>query len=55
MALVLAPGLALSRDRRDTLGAVELLAGGKELAVHRGDGGHAQGVAPDRAVRTDRC
>ncbi|MFI9834513.1 hypothetical protein ACIHIX_43295 [Streptomyces sp. NPDC051913] len=43
--LVLAAGLALGRDCGDALGAVERLAARKELAVHSGDGRHAQGVA----------
>ncbi len=40
--LVLAAGLALGRERR---GAVEALAAVEELAVDRGRGGDAQGVA----------
>lgn len=43
--LVLTAGLALGRDRRNALGAVERLAAIEELAVHGGDGADAQGVA----------
>jgi hypothetical protein len=43
--LVLATGLALCRDRRGALGAVEGAAAGEELAVDRGRGADAQGVA----------
>lgn len=44
-ALVRAACLALGRNSRDALAAVERMAAGEELVVHRGDGGHAQGVA----------
>ncbi|MFI5519779.1 hypothetical protein [Streptomyces platensis] len=36
--LVLAAGLALCRDGRNAVPAVERLASGEELAVHSGEG-----------------
>ncbi|KEF18250.1 hypothetical protein ADK47_05630 [Streptomyces rimosus subsp. rimosus] len=43
--LVLAAGLALSRDRWNAVAEVERLAAGEEPAVHGGESGDGQGVA----------
>ncbi|MER5297086.1 hypothetical protein ABT382_34450 [Streptomyces pharetrae] len=43
--LVLAAGFALSRDDRDALGAIEGQASSEDLAVDRGRGADAKGVA----------
>ncbi|WP_037676705.1 hypothetical protein [Streptomyces griseus] len=44
--LVLTANLALGRDDRQAVGAIEGLASGEEPAVYRRDGADTQGVAP---------